>query len=205
MARLVPIILALMFVGLWGTAHGIEEISITTGKKTYTYGERLSFSVTISNVTGDTAILDIIDQSNRSSSPINMIITKPNTNITAPVPFYRTTFSPGTYHINIEYGGSSASTSFQLVDTENISIPPAFKIVASSWVNNQTSDRLFGEHIAELLNSGVIMVNNYHEENTTVIPSWFKQDAKWWSNNLISDNDFGDAVKYLIESGIMKT
>lgn len=199
------VIISIAILAPIGISYGSStQVSIATSKAVYRYGDSLSFSVTVSNVTGDTAVLEIVDQSNHSSSPIDMEISKPISNITAPVPFYRTTFSPGTYFVKIQYAGTSAMTRFQLVDTEDIVIPPQFKVVAGSWVQNQTSSVLFGEHIAELVSSGIISINNYQEQNTTVIPMWFKNDALWWSNGSISDNDFGHAVKYLIESNIMK-
>lgn len=203
-AVMLIVTISILALGFIGVSYGSTQISVITSKPIYKYGDSLSFSVTVSNVTGDTAILEILDQSNQSSSPINMAIAKPISNITAPVPFYRTTFPPGTYFIKIQYAGSSAITRFQLVDTENIAIPPQFKVVARSWVNNQTSSKLFGEHIAELVNSGIIKIDNYQEQTVTVIPPWFKNDANWWSKDFISDNDFGHAIEYLIKSNIMK-
>lgn len=196
--------ISLAALGMVGNSYGVPQISVVTSKPVYTYGESLAFSVTVSNVTGDTATLEIVDQSNRTSSPIDMFITKPVSNITAPVPFYRTTFLPGTYLIKIQYSGASAVTSFQIADSQNIAIPPQFKVVASSWASNQTSDRLFGEHVAELIDSGIIQVENYQVQNMSVIPPWFKNDARWWSSNQIADDDFGHAIEYLLRSGIMK-
>ncbi len=208
MERFVLVILVTILTAVLvplGTSYGSStQVSITTSKTVYKYGENLSFLVAVSNVTGDTAVLEIVDQSNQSSSPINMIITKPVSNITAPAPFYKTAFAPGTYFLKIQYAGSNATTSFQLVDTGDIVIPPQFKEMASSWVQNQTSNRLFGENIAYLINSKIIMINNYQEQNVTEIPPWFKNDAHWWSNGFISDNDFGYAIKYLIESNVLK-
>ena len=189
-------------------AHASYEssthISISTSKPVYKYGEKLAFSVKVSNVTGSLAFLEIVDQTNRSSSPVDVIIAKPYSNFTAPVPFYRTTFEPGIYNIRIQYSGGGAETSFRIVDSSNIAIPPEFKVMASSWIQNQTSDSLFGQHIAELVNSGVIGIKDFHEQNVTQIPPWFKDDTTWWSNGLISDEDFGHAIQYLIESNIMK-
>ncbi|MDE1826692.1 MAG: hypothetical protein KGH83_03780 [Thaumarchaeota archaeon] len=202
-AVMVSIIVTTTFLGLIGTVYASPQISISTSKPVYQYGQSLSFSVTVSNVTGDMATLEIVDQSNQSSSPIDMMITKPVSNITAPVPFYKTTFAPGTYFVKIQYSGSNGTASFRLVDAGNIVIPPQFKEVASSWVRNQTSDRLFGENIFYLVNSGTIRIDGYHDQNMTAIPSWFKNDALWWSNGSISDNDFGHVVQYLLESKIM--
>src|SRR5579863_5902769 len=202
-AAMISIVTAVTFLGLIGVAYASPELSISTSKPVYQYGQSLSFSVTVSNVTGDMATLEIVDQSNQSSSPIDMMITKPVSNITAPVPFYKTTFAPGTYFVKIQYSGSNGTASFQLVDAGDIVIPPQFKEVASSWVQNQTSDRLFGENIFYLVNSGTIKIDGYHDQNMTAIPLWFKNDALWWSNGSISDNDFGHVVQYLLKSKIM--
>ncbi|MDE1828943.1 MAG: hypothetical protein KGI25_01340 [Thaumarchaeota archaeon] len=194
----------LFIIGSLGDSFGASQISISTSKPVYTYGESLSFSIKVANVTGDNAILQIVDQANQSSGPIPTVITKQVSNFTAPFPFYRTTYEPGTYYLEIQYDGANAVTSFQIVDNGTIAIPPEFKIVARSWVNNQTTTKLFGEHIADLVNSGVITIDNFQEQNMTVIPSWFKNDASWWSSSSVSDTDFGHAIEYLIKSGIMK-
>ncbi|MGI0101563.1 MAG: hypothetical protein ACREA7_03085 [Nitrosotalea sp.] len=202
-AAMLAIVMVVIFLGLIGTSYASPEISIVTSKPVYQYGDSLSFSITVSNVTGDTAVLEIVDQSNQSSSPIDMTVTKPFSNITAPVPFYKTSFSPGTYFVKIQYAGANAVTSFQLVDSGNIVIPPQFKEVASTWVQNQTTNKVFGENISYLVDSGIIKVDGYHDQNMTSFPSWFKNDALWWSNGSISDNDFGHAIQYLLESKIM--
>ena len=191
-------------ISFGGTSYGVQQISVATGKPAYHYGESFSFSISVSNVTGGNAVLEIVDESNQSSSPINIMITKPVSNITAPVPFYRTTFEPGTYILRVNYGGENASTTFQLVDSGNIAIPPQFKEVAGSWSANQTTTTLFGRHIVELITSGTIKVEGFQEHNMTVIPSWFKSDAKWWSDGKITDNEFGQVIEYLIQSDIMK-
>lgn len=194
----------LLIIGSLCQSFGLSQISISTSRPSYTYGESLSFSIKVSNVTGDNAILQILDQANQSSGPIPTVITKPVSNFTAPFPFYRTTYAPGTYYLEMQYDGDSTVASFQIVDNGTIAIPPQFKIVATSWVNNQTDTKLFGEHIAALVSSNVIPIGNYQGGNTTVIPPWFKNDATWWSSGSVSDTDFGHAIQYLIKSGIMR-
>ncbi len=196
------IMLATLFI--FGTSYAISQISISTDKSTYEYGDVLSFSIKVSKVTGNDATFEIVDQSGQSSSLIHVGITNLVSNITAPVPFYQTTFSPGIYRINIQYGDSNATTSFQLVDTGKIVIPPQFKTIAASWSKGQTSDKLFYEHIQELIQTGIIKTSGSQENSTAFIPPWFKNDARWWSDGSISDNDFGLAVKYLVDSKIIR-
>jgi hypothetical protein len=189
---------------IFGIAYATPQISILTNSSTYEYGQDLSFTIRVSEVTNESATFEIVDNSGQSSSPIHVEINKLVSNITAPVPFYKTTFSPGTYYINIQYSGSNATTSFQIIDTSKIVIPPEFKVVADSWSKNQTSDKLFAAHIQALIQYGIINTNNYHEGNATFIPPWFKSDARWWAGGSISDDDFGLAIKYLVDSKIIR-
>jgi len=187
-----------------GIVYATSQISISTDRTTYEYGQNLSFTIRVSEATNDTATFEIVDNSGQSSSPIHVVINKLVSNITAPVPFYKTTFSPGTYYINIQYSGSNATTSFQIIDTSKIVIPPEFKLVAYSWSKGETSNKLFAAHIQTLIQYGIIKPNIYQEDNMTFIPSWFKSDARWWADGSISDDDFGLAIKYLVDSKIIR-
>jgi hypothetical protein len=188
---------------IFGIAYATPQISISTDRSTYQYGQNLSFIIKVSEITNDSATFEIVDNSGQSSSPIHVAINKLVSNITAPVPFYKTTFSPGTYFINVQYSGSNATTSFQIIDTSEIVIPPEFKVVADSWSKGQTSDKLFAAHIQTLIQYGIIKIDNYQPNNTAFFPSWFKNNATWWSNGAISDDDFGLAIKYLVDSKII--
>ncbi len=187
-----------------GIAYATPQISISTDRTTYEYGQNLSFTIRVSEVTNDSATFEIVDNSGQSSSPIHVTINKLVSNITAPVPFYKTTFSPGTYYINVQYSGSNATASFQIINTSKTVIPPEFKVVAGSWSKGQTSDKLFAAHIQTLIQYGIIEPNNYPEDNATFIPPWFKTDARWWADGSISDDDFGLAIKYLVDSRIIR-
>jgi len=189
---------------IFGIAYAAPQVSISTTKSTYEYGQNLSFIIKVSEVTGDIATLNIVDNSGQSSSPIYYKINNPISNITSPYPFYKTTFSPGSYYIDIQYSGTNATTSFQLEDSGNIVIPPEFKTVADSWSKGQTSNKLFASHVQALIQYGIIKIDNYQEQNTVSFPSWFKNDATWWADGSISDNDFGLAIKYLIDSKIIQ-
>jgi hypothetical protein len=189
---------------VFGIAYASPQISITTDKSTYEYGQDLSFSISVSEVTGDSATFEIVDQSGQSSSPIHVAISKLVSNITAPVPFYRTTFLPGKYYINIQYSDSNATASFQIADTGKIVIPPQFKVVADSWSKGETSDKKFGENILYLIQIGIIKTSTNQENSVTFIPTWFKNDARWWHDGSISDDDFGLAIKYLVDSSIIR-
>lgn len=200
----VVFIIMLMVFFIFDIAYAAPQVSISTSRSSYEYGQNLSFIIEVSKITNDSAIFEIIDDTGQSSSPINIVINKLISNITAPVPFYKTTFAPGIYHINIQYASSNATTSFQIIDSSKIVIPPQFKVVADSWSKGSTSNKLFAEHIQTLIQYGIIKPNNYQENNATLIPVWFKNDARWWADGSISDDDFGLAIKYLVDSKIIQ-
>ena len=182
-----------------GVQHSFASpsIEISTSKSVYEYGDFLSISFQVSEITGSNVIIHIIDSSNKTSSPIELTLYNGNTTITSPYPFYKTTFSPGTYHIEAEYSGSNATTAFNLIDSGKIAIPVELKTI----VNHGDYEGL----IRELINDNIINVANYNNQTNQIayIPQWFKNSANWWSEGLTSDNEFGSSIQYLIQKGII--
>ncbi len=190
-----------------GTQYGsaTPSLKISTSKQVYEYGDFLSINFQISEVTNNTITIHIIDSSNKTSAPINLPINKPNSTITSPFPFYKTTFDPGTYHINAEYAGTKASTSFNLIDSGKIAIPVEFKSLVSTLQQGTPTDSAYAGIIRELINNNILSIPNYNNQTSQVhIPHWFKNNLRWWSEDLISDNDFGMSIEYLIQKGIMQ-
>ncbi len=186
----------ILFLGVQHS-FALPSIEISTSKSIYEYGDFLSIRFQVSEITGSDVIIHIIDSSNKTSSPIELTLYNGNTTITSPYPFYKTTFSPGTYHIEAEYSGSNATTSFNLIDSGKIAIPVELKTI----VNHGDYEGL----IRELINDKIINVANYNNQTNqiTYIPQWFKNSANWWSEGLTSDNEFGSSIQYLIQKGII--
>lgn len=184
-------------------SFGMSSIEISTSKTVYEYGDLLSIIVNVSEVTGEPIILHIIDSSGKASSPINLPIDKLNNTITSPLPFYRTTFSPGIYRIDAEYSGAQANASFNLINS-GIAIPEAFKIIVKTMEQGSPGDKEYAGIIRELINDKIINIANYNNQtNQIYIPFWFKNNIKWWSDNVISDTEFGSSIQYLIQKGII--
>ena len=180
------------------------SIEVFTSKQVYEYGDLLSIIFHVSELTGNQITLHIVDSSGKTSAPINLAINNLNSTITSPFPFYKTVFSPGTYHITAEYSGANATTSFDLIDSGRIAIPTEFKTVVKTWQQGFPTDKDYAGLIRELINNAIINVPNYNNPTNQIhLPQWFKNDAKWWSNDLISDNEFGSSIQYLIQKGIL--
>src|SRR3989442_1224096 len=123
----VSIILIVLLFGVQ-YSFAVPVLSAST-KPVYEYGDFLIVTFQVSELTGDPIILHIVDESGNASSPIPIQISKLNSTIIAPIPFYKTNYLPGTYTISAEYSGAKTSISFDLVDSDKIAIPTQYKIM----------------------------------------------------------------------------
>jgi hypothetical protein len=196
--------LGLLIIGLQHS-FATSSLAISTSKQTYEYGDFLSITFRVSELTGQPIIIHIVDGSGKTSMPINIQIDKLNYTITSPYPFYKTNYSPGKYSIDAEYSDIKASVYFDLIDSDKISIPTEYKTLVKTWLQGSATDNDYAGLIRELIHTDIIKVTNYHDQTTNPIhiPTWFKNNSKWWSDDLISDNDFGLAIQYLIKAKIM--
>ena len=204
-SRRIPILVIVGILSL-GIQHSFATptLEISTSKSVYEYGDFLSINFNVSELTGKDVIIHIVDSSNKTSAPIDLSLYNGNTTITSPYAFYKTTFSPGTYHIDAEYSGSTASTFFNLIDSGKIVIPIEFKTIVKTWQQGSPTDKDYAGIIRELINDNIINATNYNNQTNQVhIPQWFKNSAVWWSNDLTSDNEFGSSIQYLIQKGIL--
>lgn len=93
------ILLGILVIGIQ-QSFASPSFTLTTSKQIYEYGDYLAINFQVSEITGDQILLQIIDSAGNSSSPIPIQISKTNTTIIAPIPFYKTTYNPGTYKID---------------------------------------------------------------------------------------------------------
>src|SRR5579872_3695520 len=198
LVMIIPLALGIQY------SFATPSLEISTSKHVYEYGDFLSMNFQVSEMTSNSITIHITDSSNKTSAPINLPIDKLNNTITSPFPFYKTTFSPGTYRIDAEYSGATASVSFDLVDSGKIAIPAEFRSLVNTIQQGSSTDKTYAGIIRELLNDNIISIPNYNQTNQVHIPQWFKNNVQWWSNGSISDNDFGMAIEYLIQKGIIQ-
>lgn len=203
--QILMLVMTMTFV--CGTQYGsaTPSLEISTSKHVYEYGDFLSINFQISEITGNDITIYIVDSSNKTSTPINVPVNKTNSTITAPVPFDKTRFSPGTYYINAEYSGTKAGTSFQVIDSGKIVIPVQFKLLVNTMAPGSSTDQAYAGIIREMINENILSISNYNNQTSQVhIPHWFKNNFQWWLKNSISDNEFGMSIEYLIQKGIMQ-
>ena len=183
-----------------------SELLIFTSQETYYYGDALTFTVKVSEITEDIATLYIIDEERKSSAPIPIGIQQVETTITSPFPFESQTYPTGQYTLKIEYASQSAQTKFFLEDSGRVVIPLWIKDVGRLWTSGAISDETFATAIEFLIKNNIIEIpetQNQQNKDNVAIPLWVKTNAEWWTQGLITDDDFAKGLQFLIEIGVI--
>lgn len=197
----------LISVGFTPMVFAEPTVEIILEKSTYNYGEKLFYTIKVSEVTGDNAVIHIRDESGKGSSAIPIGISQLETPIPSLYPFEREVFPEGKFFIDVEYSGAKNTAEFNLVDVGNIVIPFWIKQVAFYWISpDGISDKNYADAIEFLIKEEIIMipettVNQNGQESK--IPSWVKTSTLWWLEEKISDSEYAQALQHLIKIGII--
>jgi len=187
-------------------ASAAPTIQILMDQTTFIYGEKLVYTIEVSEVTGEPAIIHIRDESGKGSSAIPIEISELKTEIPSPYPFEKQVFPEGKYFIDLQYSGAEYTAEFNLVDSGNIVIPFQTKQIAYGWVNNEVSGGILIDAIQktvekDAINIPYIIDRQYLEK--IYIPDWVKIITTWWLEEKISDGTFANAFQHLIDEKII--
>ncbi len=208
-----PIILALSLVFL-PTVYGEPTVNIIMEKTTYSYCERLFYIIEVSEITNESAIIHIRDESGKGSSAIPIAI-GPGLQTPVPAPFAfekDSIFELGKYFIDVEYSGAESTAEFNLIDSNNICIPESVRLFVIEWFLNEDSNKNLDGYLIDIIQKEVdiklidipfeINKNNIHDID---IPDWVKNVGYWWVQGIISDKNFAQVISYLIDENIIST
>ncbi|GKS67331.1 hypothetical protein YTPLAS73_08780 [Nitrosarchaeum sp.] len=188
------------------SVYATPSVEIVMEKTTYNYCEKLFYTIKVSEITGDHAILHITDQAGKTSSAIPIPISNLETPIPSAMPFEAEIFPPGRYFLDVEYSGGEDTALFDLLDSKNVCISTVMKQFAFSWLNNQVSDGFFIDAINKFVDKEIIKIPyNMSEKNLQDIhiPIWVKNIVAWWLDEKISDGETAKAIQYLINKEII--
>lgn len=200
------LIIMVLISGFLPNVFAEPTVEIILEKSTYNYGEKLLYTIKVSEVTGDNAIIHIRDESGKGSSAIPVAITKLETLIPSAYPFEREVFPEGKYFIDVEYSGSKNTAEFSIVDAGNVVIPFWIKQVAYYWISpDGISDQNYIDAIEFLIKENIIVIPQTESQKNTEskIPVWVKTSTLWWLEEKISDEEYAQALQYLIKNGII--
>ena len=177
-------------------------------KTTYSYCEKLFYTIEVSEITGDNAIIHIRDEAGKGSSAIPIQIIGNETPVPSLIAFEKEIFPLGKYFIDVEYSGSEFTAEFDLIDSDNICIPAVINQFLIEWLNGNLSDGYLIDAIQKYVDIKLIDIpfeindENIHEID---IPDWVKNIGYWWVQGVISDKDFAQVISYLIDENIISS
>ena len=204
--KILPILVVFAIVATMPSVFAEPTVEIILDKTTYNYGDKLFYTIKVSEITGDNAIIHIIDETGKGSSAIPIPIMELETPLPAQYPFEKEVFSEGKYYIEVSYSGASDKVEFNLVDAGNVVIPFWIKQVAYYWISQGVADQTYADAIEHLIKNNIIVLpntENIGESESKQIPAWVKTSTLWWLEEKISDNEYAQSLQYLIKSGII--
>ena len=192
--------------GLGTSVFAEPQISIIMEKTTYTYCEKLVYSIEVSEITGSSAIIHIRDAAGGKSSAIPIPIEKLSNPIPSLHPFEKDIFPLGKYFIDVEYLGIQTTAEFNLIDSDNMCISEAMQPVVVKWINGEFTDGMLISGFQNIVDKKLIDIPfEFTEKNIDKlnIPEWVKSVAKGWVMGIISDQMFVQNLQYLIDEKII--
>ena len=204
------ILFVILLIGSTGsfssTTFAEPQMTAIIEKTTYTYCERLSYTIEVSEITGELAIIHIRDEADKKSSAIPIPIEKLSNPIPSAYPFQKDIFPSGKYFIDIEYSGATTTIEFDLIDSDNVCISEAIKPVIIRWVNGEFTDGMLISGFQNLVDKKLIEIPfEITEKNIgkIKIPQWVKSIGNGWIMGIISDQMFTNNLQYLINENII--
>ena len=200
------VMLLVISAALLPSVYATPTVEIIMEKTTFRYCEKLFYTIKVSEITGEPAIIHIRDQTGKESSAIPIPIYNQTNPVPSMVPFEAEIFPLGKYFIDVEYAGAKDSVEFNLIESENVCIPIWMKQVAFNWINDKMSDGFFIDAINKFVDKDIINIpDKINEKNLEGIhiPKWVKNTVTWWIEEKISDNEFAQAIQYLINKEII--
>jgi hypothetical protein len=204
--RLIFFVLLIGSTGVITTVNAEPQVSIIMEKTTYTYCERLVYSIEVSEVTGEPAIIHIRDGAGGKSSAIPIPIEKLSNPIPSLHAFEKDIFTLGTYFIDVEYLGIQTTAEFNLIDSDNLCISEAMQPVVVRWINGEFTDGMLISGFQNIVDKKLIDVPFEFTElniDSLHIPEWVKSIGKGWVMGIISDEMFVKNLQYLIDEKII--
>ena len=183
-------------------AQSVQDVKIIMTSEIFHYGEKLDYTIIVSDVTGDDAVIYIIDSAGMRSPLYSTPISQEETRVIAPIAFDSIIWNDGEYSLEIEYSGANDKTSFTIIDDGSIGIPYWINDLAKLWLNPPNiPDKEFAKGITYLIEQKVLDVQESGDE--LYIPKWFKFTTAWWSSGQITDTTYAHAIQYLLNEKFM--
>ena len=138
---------SISFLTTSAMAETIPTVEIILSSETYSFGDKLEYQITVSEITNENAVFYITDESGKKSQLLTMPIEIENTLITAQFPFDSIVWKEGTYILDVEYSGASSTTTFDLLSNGSVGLPFWFMDITIMWINDEATDKDYVRNI----------------------------------------------------------
>ena len=183
-------------------AQSAQDVKIIMTSEIFHYGEKLDYTIIVSDVTGEDAVIYITDPTGMRSPLYSTPISQEETRVIAPIAFDSIIWSEGKYMLELEYSGASDKANFTIIDDGSVGIPYWINDLAKLWLTPPNiPDKEFAKGFAYLIEHKVLDAPESDDE--LYIPKWFKFTTAWWSSGQITDTTYAHATQYLLNEKFM--
>ena len=189
------------------SAHAEPTVEVIMEKTTYSYCEKLFYTIKVSEVTGNPAIIHIRDEAGKGSSAIPIAISELENPVPSRMAFEKEIFPLGKYYIDVEYEGQKVTAEFSLIDKDNICLPVSMQSIFINWLSGNISDGFIIDAFEKFVDDEIIKIPfeiNQDNVYNIDIPDWVRENSSlWWYQGLISDEELVQVFKYLLDEKII--
>ena len=139
---LVKIIIFTVFVFCILTAFPIlvnaqyaPDVQLILSSEIYHFGDKLDYTIIVSDVTGEDASIYITDYNDIRSPLFSTTISQKETHVIAPIGFDSIIWNEGKYVLELEYSGATHKANFTIIDDGSIGIPYWISDIAVSYTH----------------------------------------------------------------------
>ena len=183
-------------------AQSTPDVKIIMTSEIFHYGEKLDYTIIVSDVTGYDAVIYIIDSTGIRSPLYSTPISQEETHVIAPIGFDSVIWNDGEYSLELEYSGAYDKASFTIVDDGSVGIPYWINDLAKLWLSPPNiPDKEFAKGIVYLIEQKILDAPDGGDE--LYIPKWFKFTTAWWAYGQITDTTYANAIQFLIDEKIL--
>ena len=204
---LIVVAFLVVSVGIFPLVSAEPTLEIIMEKKTYSYCEKLFYTIKVSEVTGKPAIIHIRDEAGKGSSAIPIPISELENPVPSRMAFEKEIFPLGKYYIDVEYEEQKVTAEFSLIDGNNICLPIAIQSIFTNWLSGNVVDGFIIDAFEKFVDDEIIKVPfEINQDNVYQIdiPDWVRENSSlWWYQGLISDQELIQVFKYLLDEEII--
>ena len=182
-------------------AQYVQDVKIILASEIFHFGDKLDYTIIVSEVTGEDATIYITDSTDIRSLLYTLHILQEETHVVAPIGFDSIIWNEGKYSLELEYSGASHKADFTIIDDGSVGIPYWINDLAKLWLTTQMPDKEYAKAIQYLIEQEILESVESHDE--LYIPQWFRYPTAWWSSGQITDTTYTHAIQFLIDNKFM--